>query len=269
MELILDWFTIKSSDDGTCRIWDARYSNLQPRVYIPKPSDILNGKSNGLSSNRPSSSNGPQSHQILCCAYNANRTAFVTVSSDTFARVWSDFKCTQEDLDQPVPELDLLSGHENDVNYVLRIVQSIFHSCFEEVFKLFRLKFGNYKVCQIAKLYLCHSCFEEVFKLFRLKFGNYKAMGRAATSLSKLADTAREELPRSMSTIRLSGMEISDLTLELSDLSQEKADGVSKSTQAVQAAEARIQQIGAVACQQTICDKDLHEYVSGGVQRIE
>ncbi|KAM3759319.1 hypothetical protein ACB098_01G111600 [Castanea mollissima] len=83
-----------SSDDGTCRIWDARYSNLQPRVYIPKPSDILNGKSNGLSSNRPSSSNGPQSHQILCCAYNANRTVFVTVRSDTFARVWSDFKCT-------------------------------------------------------------------------------------------------------------------------------------------------------------------------------
>ncbi|XP_075652415.1 uncharacterized protein LOC142622770 isoform X2 [Castanea sativa] len=37
------------------------------------------GKSNGLSSNRPSSSNGPQSHQILCCAYNANRTVFVTV----------------------------------------------------------------------------------------------------------------------------------------------------------------------------------------------
>ncbi|XP_075652417.1 uncharacterized protein LOC142622770 isoform X4 [Castanea sativa] len=76
------------------------------------------GKSNGLSSNRPSSSNGPQSHQILCCAYNANRTVFVTVRSDTFARVWSDFKCTQEDLDQPVPELDLLSSHENDVNYL-------------------------------------------------------------------------------------------------------------------------------------------------------
>ncbi|XP_075639920.1 uncharacterized protein LOC142611701 isoform X1 [Castanea sativa] len=109
---------LSSSDDGTCRIWDARYSNLKPRVYMPKPSDILNGKSNGLSSNGPSSSNGPQSHQILCCAYNANGTVFVTGSSDTFARVWSAFKCTQEDLDQPVPELDVLSGHENDVNYV-------------------------------------------------------------------------------------------------------------------------------------------------------
>ena len=43
-------------------------------------------------------------------------------------------------------------------------------------------------------------------------------MGRAATSLSKLADTAREELPSTMAAIRLSGMEISDLTLELSDL---------------------------------------------------
>ncbi|KAM5563515.1 hypothetical protein ABKV19_018238 [Rosa sericea] len=44
------------------------------------------------------------------------------------------------------------------------------------------------------------------------------AMGRAATSLSKLADTARQELPSTMAAIRLSGMEISDLTLELNDL---------------------------------------------------
>ena len=43
-------------------------------------------------------------------------------------------------------------------------------------------------------------------------------MGRPAASLSKLADTAQEELPSSMAAIRLSGMEISDLTLELSDL---------------------------------------------------
>ncbi|KAK0601493.1 hypothetical protein LWI29_024782 [Acer saccharum] len=78
------------------------------------------------------------------------------------------------------------------------------------------------------------------------------AMGRAATSLSKLADTAREELPSTMAAIRLSGMEISDLTLELSDLSQEIADGVNKSAQAVQAAEAGIRQIGTLARQQTI-----------------
>ncbi|KAJ8762766.1 hypothetical protein K2173_017581 [Erythroxylum novogranatense] len=78
------------------------------------------------------------------------------------------------------------------------------------------------------------------------------AMRRAATSLSKLADTAREELPSTMAAIRLSGMEISDLTLELSDLSNEIADGVKKSTQTVQAAEAGIQQIGALAHQHTI-----------------
>jgi hypothetical protein len=45
------------------------------------------GKSSGTFSNGPSSSNGPQSNQILCCAYNANGTAFVTGSSDTYARV--------------------------------------------------------------------------------------------------------------------------------------------------------------------------------------
>ncbi|XP_010550239.1 PREDICTED: uncharacterized protein LOC104821131 isoform X2 [Tarenaya hassleriana] len=78
------------------------------------------------------------------------------------------------------------------------------------------------------------------------------AMGRAATSLAKLADTAREELPSTMAAIRLSGMEISDLTLELNDLSHEIADGVNKSTQAVQAAEAGIKQIGVLARQQTM-----------------
>ncbi|KAG5562475.1 hypothetical protein RHGRI_005265 [Rhododendron griersonianum] len=78
------------------------------------------------------------------------------------------------------------------------------------------------------------------------------AMGKAAISLSKLADTAREELPSTMAAIRLSGMEISDLTLELSDLSQEIADGVSKSAQAVQAAEAGIRKVGSFARQQTV-----------------
>lgn len=34
-----------------------------------------------------SSSTGLPSHQILCCAYNANGTVFVTGSSDTYARV--------------------------------------------------------------------------------------------------------------------------------------------------------------------------------------
>ncbi|KAL9379281.1 hypothetical protein Peur_027763 [Populus x canadensis] len=78
------------------------------------------------------------------------------------------------------------------------------------------------------------------------------AMGKAATSFSKLADTACEELPSTMAAIRLSGMEISDLTLELSDLSQEITDGVNKSAQAVQAAEAGIRQIGALAHQHTM-----------------
>ncbi|CAL0304342.1 unnamed protein product [Lupinus luteus] len=78
------------------------------------------------------------------------------------------------------------------------------------------------------------------------------AMRKAAISLSKLADTARQELPSTMAAIRLSGMEISDLTLELSDLSHEIADGVNKSTQALQAAEAGIRKIGSMAQQQTI-----------------
>ncbi|KAK1272047.1 hypothetical protein QJS04_geneDACA012662 [Acorus gramineus] len=78
------------------------------------------------------------------------------------------------------------------------------------------------------------------------------AMRKAAISLSRLADTAREELPSTMAAIRLSGMEISDLTLELSDLSQEIADSVTKSAQAVQAAEAGIRQIGSLAREKTM-----------------
>ncbi|KAK4775830.1 hypothetical protein SAY87_023791 [Trapa incisa] len=77
------------------------------------------------------------------------------------------------------------------------------------------------------------------------------ALGKAAISLSKLADTAREELPSTMAAVRLSGIEFSDLTMELSDLSKEIVDGVNKSAQAVQAADAGIRQIGALALQQT------------------
>lgn len=34
----------RSSDDGTCRIWDARYSQWLPRIYVPSPSDASTGK---------------------------------------------------------------------------------------------------------------------------------------------------------------------------------------------------------------------------------
>ncbi|KAK7356332.1 hypothetical protein VNO80_15601 [Phaseolus coccineus] len=108
---------LSSSDDGTCRIWDARNSH-NPRIYVPRPQDAINGKSNAPPASLPSSSNGQQSYQVLCCAYNANGTVFVTGSSDTFARVWSALKPSTDDSEQPIHEMDLLSGHENDVNYV-------------------------------------------------------------------------------------------------------------------------------------------------------
>ncbi|XP_019428466.1 PREDICTED: bromodomain and WD repeat-containing protein 3-like isoform X1 [Lupinus angustifolius] len=123
---------LTSSDDGTCRLWDARYSQRNPRIYMPKPSDATTGqtnascsvnrpgKSNAPPTNQPSSSNGQQRYQILCCAYNANGTVFVTGSSDTYARVWSafNFKPNSDDSDQPIHEMDVLTGHENDVNNV-------------------------------------------------------------------------------------------------------------------------------------------------------
>lgn len=110
---------LSSSDDGSCRIWDARYSHSTPRIYLPKPTDEVAGKGNAPSSSTgPSSSTASQCHQILCCAYNANGTVFVTGSSDTYARVWSAGKLSGDDSQQPYHEIDVLAGHENDVNYV-------------------------------------------------------------------------------------------------------------------------------------------------------
>ncbi|KAK4758713.1 hypothetical protein SAY87_020014 [Trapa incisa] len=109
---------LSSSDDGTCRIWDARYSQCTPRIYMPKPPDAVAGKTTAISAGEPSSIMTPPGHQILCCSYNANGTVFVTGSSDTYARVWNAFKSNAEDPERPVHEMDKLSGHENDVNYV-------------------------------------------------------------------------------------------------------------------------------------------------------
>ncbi|KAL9227629.1 hypothetical protein vseg_003297 [Gypsophila vaccaria] len=96
---------LSSSDDGTCRIWDARNSQCKPRIYVPKPSEVGSGIAQ-------------QNHRISCCAYNANGTVFVTGSSDNFARVWNACKFSTDDPDQTYEEIDLLAGHENDVNYV-------------------------------------------------------------------------------------------------------------------------------------------------------
>ncbi|OWM88062.1 hypothetical protein CDL15_Pgr016635 [Punica granatum] len=104
---------LSSSDDGTCRIWDARNSQFSPRIYVPRPADSAAGR-NGA----PPASSAPQNHQIFCCAFNANGTVFVTGSSDTLARVYNAFKPNKDDGDQPNYEIDVLAGHENDVNYV-------------------------------------------------------------------------------------------------------------------------------------------------------
>lgn len=68
------------------------------------------------------------------------------------------------------------------------------------------------------------------------------AFKRAAESMEKLLDVTREELPGTMAAVRLSGMEISDLTMELSDLGQQLTQGVRGSTRAVRLAEERLRQ---------------------------
>ncbi|CAL4894071.1 unnamed protein product [Urochloa decumbens] len=78
------------------------------------------------------------------------------------------------------------------------------------------------------------------------------ALRRAADSFAMLADAALEELPSTMAAVRLSGMEISDLTVELSDLSHEISDGVNKSAKVARAVEASIGQMQDIARQQAI-----------------
>ncbi|CAI8598771.1 unnamed protein product [Vicia faba] len=73
--------------------------------------------------------------------------------------------------------------------------------------------------------------------LFRSAVPTLLAFKKAAESLEKVMDTAREELPDTMSAVRLSTMEISDLTSELSDLGQEVTQGVRSSTHAVRSVE--------------------------------
>lgn len=104
---------LSTCDDGTCRIWDARNSNFSPRIYVARPPDSVAGKNGG-----PSSSTAQRKFQIFCCAFNSNGTFFVTGSSDTFARVWNACKPNTDDQEQPNYEMDLLAGHDDDVNYV-------------------------------------------------------------------------------------------------------------------------------------------------------
>ncbi|GAB2239765.1 hypothetical protein Droror1_Dr00020283, partial [Drosera rotundifolia] len=73
--------------------------------------------------------------------------------------------------------------------------------------------------------------------LIVLNFAAFAAIKRAVESLEKLLDVTREELPDTMAAIRLSGMEISDLTMELSDLGPKITQGVRSSTRAVRVAE--------------------------------
>lgn len=78
------------------------------------------------------------------------------------------------------------------------------------------------------------------------------AFRRAAESLEKLMDVTREELPDTMAAVRLSGMEISDLTMELSDIGQGLTQGIRSSTRAVRLAEERLRQFSSMPQSATV-----------------
>lgn len=82
-----------------------------------------------------------------------------------------------------------------------------------------------------------------------------RAMKRAAMSLSKLADTAHEELPSAKHNCCYQALQHGDRCsyTGVEHLSQDIADGIIKSAQALQAAEAGIRQIGYCARGQAIC----------------
>jgi hypothetical protein len=69
------------------------------------------------------------------------------------------------------------------------------------------------------------------------------AFRKALESVEKLLEMTAEELPDTMASVRLSGMEISDLTRELSDLGEEITEGVRSSTRPLRVAEDRFRQL--------------------------
>lgn len=83
--------------------------------------------------------------------------------------------------------------------------------------------------------------------LFLATIPTLLAFKRAAESLEKLLDVTREELPGTMAAVRLSGMEISDLTMELSELGQEISSGVKNSARAVRAAQDGLRRVSSIA----------------------
>jgi WD40 repeat protein len=77
-------FCCRTSDDGTCRIWDALDSSRKSRVYMPSPKEPpTNVKGPGV----PPPPAPPIINQVICCAFNADGSIFVTGSSDKIARV--------------------------------------------------------------------------------------------------------------------------------------------------------------------------------------
>ncbi|CAK9221053.1 unnamed protein product [Sphagnum troendelagicum] len=106
---------LSTSDDGTCRIWDALDSSRKSRVYMPSPKEPpTNVKGPGV----PPPPAPPIINQVICCAFNADGSIFVTGSSDKIARVWDACKWNDDVTGRPNHELDTLRGHEHDVNYV-------------------------------------------------------------------------------------------------------------------------------------------------------
>lgn len=54
------------------------------------------------------------------CMYNSCRLVnfLVSLCKHNFVQVWNACKGNAEDAEQPSHEMDVLAGHENDVNYV-------------------------------------------------------------------------------------------------------------------------------------------------------
>lgn len=86
-----------------------------------------------------------------------------------------------------------------------------------------------------------------VTALFVAAIPTLLAFKKAAESLEKLLEVTREELPGTMAAVRLSGMEISDLTMELSELGQEISSGVKSSARAVRAAQDGLRRVSSIA----------------------
>ncbi|CAI9297110.1 unnamed protein product [Lactuca saligna] len=148
-----------------------------------------------------------------------------------------EFETTASILLQFCPDLELIHGSVFDF---VAIALGDLKLCYEKRSQLGNSDFLSHINQLVRKLSQFQQIKDNALSYLAFLLCNSYT---SAESLEKLLDVTKEELPDTLAAVRLSGMEINDLTMELSDLGQEITQGVKSSTRAVRLAEERLRRL--------------------------